>query len=233
MKKLFPEFLGTFLLVFGGCGSAIFVAEFPELRIGLTGVSLIFGFIVLAITYAFGYFSGRQIAEGHFNPAVSIGLWVGGKLNAKDLPGYLLAQVIGVVIAAVLLYFIVSVKTGFETIDSFAASGFENSPLDGYSMVWVIVAEVVLAALFLLVMLKKTNTKATKGFGLIATGLGLVLIYLINTTVYNTLIDTTRSLSQTLFAYVTYLSEVWVFWVAPILGGIIGGLIHENLLVKK
>lgn len=232
MKKLFPEFLGAFLLVFGGCGSAILVAGLSELGIELTGFSLILGCIVLAILYAYGYFSGRDLMEGHFNPTVSIGFWIGGKLNAKDLPGYVVAQVIGAVVALALLYFIVSVTTGFETVDNFAINDFEDIPLAHYSMVWLIIAEVVVAALFIIVVLKKTNTDATKGFGLVATGIALVFIYLINTTISNTLIDVSRSLSQTLFGYVTYLCQVWVFWVAPLIGAIIGGLIYEKVLKK-
>lgn len=232
MKKLFPEFFGAFSLVFGGCGSAILVAGFPELGIGYTTVSLVLGLIVIAMTYAVGYISGRHILDGHYNPAVSIGLWIGGKLNAKDLPGYIVAQVIGVITAAILLYFIVSITTGFETIDSFTFNGFGDSSLEGYGMISVIVAEVVLTALFLLMILKKTNAKASQGFGLIATGLGLILIYFISIPISNALIDTSRSLSQTLYAYIIYLSQVWVFWLAPILGAIIGGLVYENFVKK-
>jgi len=228
MKKLFAEFFGTFWLVFGGCGSAIFAAGFPELGIGFMGVALAFGLTVLTMAYAVGHVSG-----GHFNPAVSIGLWAGGKFEAKDLIGYIIAQVVGAIAAAGVLYLIVSGKSGFETVGGFASNGYDALSPDGYSMVSVIIAEVVLTAFFLIVILGSTNARAPKGFAPIAIGLGLTLIHLISIPISNTSVNPARSLSQALFADGAYLSQVWVFWVAPIAGAIIGGLIHKTLFEKE
>jgi len=228
MKKLFAEFFGTFWLVFGGCGSAIFAAGFPELGIGFMGVALAFGLTVLTMAYAVGHVSG-----GHFNPAVSIGLWAGGKFEAKNLIGYIIAQVVGAIAAAGVLYLIVSGKSGFETVGGFASNGYDALSPDGYSMVSVIIAEVVLTAFFLIVILGSTNARAPKGFAPIAIGLGLTLIHLISIPISNTSVNPARSLSQALFADGAYLSQVWVFWVAPIAGAIIGGLIHKTLFEKE
>ena len=228
MKKLFAEFFGTFWLVFGGCGSAIFAAGFPELGIGFMGVALAFGLTVLTMAYAVGHVSG-----GHFNPAVSIGLWAGGKFEAKDLIGYIIAQVVGAIAVAGVLYLIVSGKSGFETVGGFASNGYDALSPDGYSMVSVIIAEVVLTAFFLIVILGSTNARAPKGFAPIAIGLGLTLIHLISIPISNTSVNPARSLSQALFADGAYLSQVWVFWVAPIAGAIIGGLIHKTLFEKE
>lgn len=228
MKKLFAEFFGTFWLVFGGCGSAVFAAGFPELGIGFVGVSLAFGLTVLTMAYAVGHISG-----GHFNPAVSIGLWAGGKFNAKDLPGYIVAQVVGAIAAAGLLYLIVSGKTGFVSIGGFASNGYGDLSPDGYNVVSVVIAEVVLTAFFLLIILGSTNVKAPKGFAPIAIGLGLTLIHLISIPISNTSVNPARSLSQAIFADGAYLSQVWVFWVAPIAGAIIGGLLHKCLFEKE
>ena len=228
MKKLFAEFFGTFWLVFGGCGSAIFAAGFPELGIGFMGVALAFGLTVLTMAYAVGHVSG-----GHFNPAVSIGLWAGGKFEAKNLIGYIIAQVVGAIAAAGVLYLIVSGKSGFETVGGFASNGYDALSPDGYSMVSVIIAEVVLTAFFLIVILGSTNARAPKGFAPIAIGLGLTLIHLISIPISNTSVNPARSLSQALFADGAYLSQVWVFWVAPIAGAVIGGLIHKTLFEKE
>lgn len=227
MKKLFAEFFGTFWLVFGGCGSAIFAAGFPELGIGFAGVALAFGLTVLTMAYAVGHVSG-----GHFNPAVSIGLWSGGKFEAKDLIGYILAQVIGAIVAALALKAIVSGKAGFDTLGGFAANGYGDLSPDGYSLVAVILAEVILTAFFLIVILGSTNARAPKGFAPIAIGLALTLIHLISIPISNTSVNPARSLSQALFADGAYLSQVWVFWVAPIAGAIIGGIIHKSLFEK-
>ncbi len=228
MKKLFAEFFGTFWLVFGGCGSAIFAAGFPELGIGFVGVALAFGLTVLTMAYAVGHVSG-----GHFNPAVSIGLWAGGKFEAKDLIGYIIAQVVGAIVAAGVLYLIVSGKTGFESVGGFASNGYGALSPDGYSMMAVIVAEVILTAFFLIVILGSTNARAPKGFAPIAIGLGLTLIHLISIPISNTSVNPARSLSQALFADGAYLSQVWVFWLAPIAGAIIGGIIHKTLFEKE
>lgn len=228
MKKLFAEFFGTFWLVFGGCGSAIFAAGFPDLGIGFVGVALAFGLTVLTMAYAVGHISG-----GHFNPAVSLGLWAGGKFEAKDLIGYIIAQVVGSIAAAGVLYLIISGKSGFETVGGFASNGYGELSPDGYSMTAVIIAEVVLTAFFLLVILGSTNARAPKGFAPIAIGLALTLIHLISIPISNTSVNPARSLSQALFADGAYLSQVWVFWVAPIAGAIIGGLIHKSMFEKE
>ena len=228
MKKLFAEFFGTFWLVFGGCGSAIFAAGFPELGIGFVGVALAFGLTVLTMAFAVGHISG-----GHFNPAVSIGLWAGGKFEAKDLIGYILAQVIGAVTAAAALYLIVSGKSGFESVGGFASNGYDALSPDGYNMMSALVAEVILTAFFLIVILGSTNARAPKGFAPIAIGLALTLIHLISIPITNTSVNPARSLSQAIFADGVYLSQVWLFWVAPIVGAIIGGIIHKTLFEKE
>lgn len=228
MKKLFAEFFGTFWLVFGGCGSAIFAAGIPELGIGFMGVALAFGLTVLTMAYAVGHISG-----GHFNPAVSLGLWAGGKFESKAVIGYIVAQVIGAIVAAGVLYLIVSGKSGFESVGGFAANGYGDLSPDGYSMLSAIVAEVVLTAFFLLVILGSTNDRAPKGFGPLAIGLALTLIHLISIPITNTSVNPARSLSQALFADGAYLSQVWLFWVAPIAGAILGGIIHKVLFEKE
>jgi len=228
MKKLFAEFFGTFWLVFGGCGSAIFAAGFPELGIGFVGVALAFGLTVLTMAYAVGHISG-----GHFNPAVSIGLWAGGKFNAKDLIGYIIAQVVGAIVATTVLYLIVSGKSGFESVGGFASNGYGELSPDGYGLTSVIIAEMVLTAFFLLVILGSTNARAPKGFAPIAIGLALTLIHLISIPISNTSVNPARSLSQALFSDRAHLAQVWVFWVAPIVGAIIGGIIHKTLFEKE
>ncbi|WP_179022337.1 aquaporin Z [Winogradskyella forsetii] len=227
MKKLFAEFFGTFWLVFGGCGSAIFAAGIPDLGIGFVGVALAFGLTVLTMAYAVGHVSGA-----HFNPAVSIGLWAGGKFEAKDLLGYIVAQVIGAIAAASVLYLVVSGKSGFEGVGGFAANGYGELSPDGYNMVSALIAEFILTAFFLLVILGSTYPKAPKGFAGIAIGLALVLIHLISIPITNTSVNPARSLSQALFADGAYLSQVWLFWVAPTAGAIAGGLIHKTLFSK-
>lgn len=227
MKKLFAEFFGTFWLVFGGCGSAIFAAGFPELGIGFAGVALAFGLTVLTMAFAVGHISG-----GHFNPAVSIGLWAGGKFEAKDLLGYIGAQVIGAIAAAGVLYLIFSGKSGFDGVGGFAANGYGDLSPGGYNMMSALVAEIVLTAFFLIVILGSTNIRAPKGFAPIAIGLALTLIHLISIPITNTSVNPARSLSQALFADGAHLSQVWLFWVAPIAGAIIGGIIHKTLFEK-
>jgi aquaporin Z len=228
MKKLFAEFFGTFWLVFGGCGSAIFAAGVPDLGIGFVGVALAFGLTVLTMAYAVGHISGA-----HFNPAVSIGLWAGGKFEAKDLLGYIIAQVIGAIAAAGVLYLIVSGKSGFETVGGFAANGYGDLSPDGYNMTSALISEFVLTAFFMLVILGSTYPKAPKGFAGIAIGLALVLIHLISIPITNTSVNPARSLSQAIFADGAYLSQVWLFWVAPIAGAIAGGIIHKTFFGKE
>ncbi|QNK77518.1 MULTISPECIES: aquaporin Z [Winogradskyella] len=228
MKKLFAEFFGTFWLVFGGCGSAIFAAAFPELGIGFLGVALAFGLTVLTMAFAVGHISG-----GHFNPAVSIGLWAGGKFEAKSLLGYIVAQIIGAITAAAVLYLIVSGKSDFNGVGGFAANGYDALSPGGFSMISALVAEVVLTAFFLIVILGSTNFRAPKGFAPIAIGLSLTLIHLISIPITNTSVNPARSLSQAIFADGAYLSQVWLFWVAPIAGAIIGGIIHKSFFEKE
>jgi len=232
MKKLFAEFFGTFWLVFGGCGSALFAAAFPELGIGFAGVALAFGLTVLTMAYAVGHISG-----GHFNPAVSFGLWAGGKFSAKDLVGYIIAQLIGAIAAAGLLYLIASGKEGF-IIDSsqagaFASNGFDALSPGGYSMVSVLIAEFILTMFFLIIILGSTNVRAPKGFAPIAIGLGLTLIHLISIPISNTSVNPARSTSQALFAGGDYPAQLWLFWLAPIAGAIVAGFIHKAFFDKE
>jgi aquaporin Z len=228
MKKLFAEFFGTFWLVFGGCGSAIFAAGYPELGIGFAGVALAFGLTVLTMAFAVGHISG-----GHFNPAVSFGLWAGGKFEARDLIGYIIAQLIGAIAAAGALYLIVSGKSDFVDIGGFAANGFNELSPGGYSMTSALVAEFLLTAFFLLIILGSTNERAPKGFAPIAIGLALTLIHLISIPITNTSVNPARSTSQALFAGDEFTSQLWLFWVAPIAGAIVAGLIHKALFDKE
>lgn len=228
MKKYFAELFGTFWLVFGGCGSAIFAAGFPDLGIGFVGVSLAFGLTVLTMAYAVGHISG-----GHFNPAVSFGLWAGGKFSAKELIPYIVSQLIGAILAAAALYVIISGKAGFETIGGFAANGYAELSPDGYSMQSAFIAEFLLTMFFLLIILGSTNDRAPKGFAPIAIGLGLTLIHLISIPITNTSVNPARSMSQAIFAGGDYLTQSWLFWVAPIAGAIVAGLIHKALFDKE
>jgi aquaporin Z len=229
MKKLFAEFFGTYWLVFGGCGSALFAAGIPELGIGFAGVSLAFGLTVLTMAYAVGHISG-----GHFNPAVSFGLWAGGRFSAKELLPYIASQCVGAIAAAGTLFFIWSGKTG-NVIDNtkagaFASNGFDAFSPQGYSMISCFAAEFVLTLFFLLVILGATDKFANGKFAGVAIGLALTLIHLISIPITNTSVNPARSLSQAIFTGGTPLSQVWLFWVAPILGSIVAGLIYKNLL---
>ena len=229
MRKLLAEFFGTYWLVFGGCGSALFAAGIPDLGIGFVGVSLAFGLTVLTMAYAVGHISG-----GHFNPAVSFGLWAGGRFSAKELVPYIIAQCIGAVAAAGTLFAITSGKAGFA-IDAtkagaFASNGFGAFSPDGYSMQSAFIAEFMLTLFFLLVILGATDKFANGKFAGIAIGLALTLIHLISIPITNTSVNPARSLSQALFVGGEPLSQVWLFWLAPILGAIVAGLIYKNLL---
>lgn len=229
MKKLLAEFFGTYWLVFGGCGSALFAAGIPDLGIGFAGVSLAFGLTVLTMAYAVGHISG-----GHFNPAVSLGLWAAGRFSTKELAPYIIAQCIGAVAAAGTLFYIASGKAGFA-IDSskagaFASNGFGAFSPDGYSMQAAFVAELVLTLFFLLVILGATDKFANGKFAGVAIGLALTLIHLISIPITNTSVNPARSLSQAIFVGGEPLSQVWLFWVAPILGAILAGFIYKNLL---
>lgn len=228
MKKYLAELFGTFWLVFGGCGSAIFAAGIPDLGIGFVGVSLAFGLTVLTMAYAVGHISG-----GHFNPAVSLGLWAGGKFSAKEIVPYILFQVGGGILAAGFLYLILSGKSDFNGVGGFAANGYGELSPDNYGMVAAFVAEFLLTMFFLLIILGSTSAKAPKGFAPIAIGLALTLIHLISIPITNTSVNPARSLSQAIFADGAYLSQVWLFWVAPIAGAIAAGFIHKALLNKE
>ena len=229
MRKLLAEFFGTFWLVFGGCGSAIFAAGIPDLGIGFAGVSLAFGLTVLTMAYAVGHISG-----GHFNPAVSFGLWAGGRFSAKELVPYIIAQCVGAIAAAGTLFTIASGKAGFA-IDAtkagaFASNGFGAFSPDGYSMQSAFIAEFVVTLFFLLVILGATDKFANGKFAGVAIGLALTLIHLISIPITNTSVNPARSLSQAVFVGGEPLSQVWLFWVAPILGAIVAGFIYKNLL---
>ena len=229
MKKLFAEFFGTYWLVFGGCGSALFAAGIPNLGIGFTGVSLAFGLTVLTMAYAVGPISG-----GHFNPAVSFGLWSSGRFSIKDLVPYIVSQCVGAIAAAGTLFYIWSGKSG-NVIDNtkagaFASNGFDTFSPDGYSMLSCFVAEFVLTLFFLLIILGATDKLSNGKFAGIAIGLGLTLIHLVSIPITNTSVNPARSLSQAIFAGGTPLSQVWLFWVAPIAGALVAGFIYKSLL---
>ena len=224
MKALFAEFFGTFWLVLGGCGSAVLAAAFPQVGIGLMGVSLAFGLTVVTMAYGIGHISGC-----HLNPAVSIGLWAGGRFEANKLLPYIAAQVLGAIVAGGVLYLIASGKAGFDVSAGFASNGFgEHSP-GKYSLLAALVCEVVMTAMFLLVILGATDSRAPAGFGGLTIGLTLALIHMISIPVTNTSVNPARSTSQALFVGGWALSQLWVFWVAPILGGVLGGLAYKAL----
>ncbi|TDP59255.1 aquaporin Z [Flavobacterium dankookense] len=232
MRKLFAEFFGTFWLVFGGCGSALFAAGIPDLGIGFAGVSLAFGLTVLTMAYAVGHISG-----GHFNPAVSFGLWASGRFSTKDLLPYIVAQCLGGIVAAGALLFILSGKAGF-TIDNtkpgaFATNGYDAFSPDGYSMTAAFTTEFVLTMFFLIVILGATDKMANGKFAGVAIGLALTLIHLISIPITNTSVNPARSTSQAIFAQGESLSQLWLFWVAPIAGAIVGGFLYKFLLDKK
>ena len=226
-KQLGAEFIGTLWLVLAGCGSAVLAAGFPQLGIGFVGVSIAFGLTVLSMVFALGHISGA-----HFNPAVSIGLWIGGRFEAKKLLPYIIAQVLGAIAGAGILYSIASGKAGFE-LGGFAANGYgEHSP-GGYSMISALIMEVVMTFGFLIVILGATHAKAPAGFAGIAIGLALTLIHLISIPVTNTSVNPARSTSQALFVGDWAMSQLWLFWVAPIVGAILAGIVYKMLSPDK
>jgi aquaporin Z len=229
MKKLFAEFFGTYWLVFGGCGSALFAAGIPNLGIGFAGVALAFGLTVLTMAYAVGHISG-----GHFNPAVSFGLWAGGRFPAKDLLPYIISQCVGALAAAGTLFIIWSGKAGNAINNTqagaFASNGYGAFSPDGYSLASAFIAEFVLTLFFLLVILGATDKFANGRFAGIAIGLALTLIHLISIPITNTSVNPARSLSQAIFTGGEPLAQVWLFWVAPILGAIVAGFLYKTLL---
>jgi aquaporin Z len=228
MKKYSAEFVGTFWLVLGGCGSAVLAAAFPQVGIGLLGVSLAFGLTVLTMAYAIGHISGC-----HLNPAVSVGLWAGGRFPANQLLPYIVSQVLGAIAAGAVLYMIASGKAGFDVSAGFASNGFgEHSP-GGYSMHAALVCEVVMTALFLIVILGATDKRAPAGFAPIAIGLCLTLIHLISIPVTNTSVNPARSTGVAVFVGDWALSQLWLFWVAPIAGGVIGAVVYRFIGGEK
>ena len=229
LRKLSAEFFGTFWLVFGGCGSAVLAAAFPGLGIGFAGVALAFGLTVLTMAYAVGHISG-----GHFNPAVTLGLFAGGRFPAKDVVPYIITQVIGGIAAGAVLYLIASGKAGFDASTSgFASNGYgEHSP-GGFSLQAAIAAEFVLTAFFLIIIHGATDKRAPAGFAPIAIGLGLTLIHLISIPVTNTSVNPARSTGVAIFQGGWALEQLWIFWLVPIIGGIVGGLIYRGLLECK
>lgn len=223
-KKLMAEFFGTFWLVFGGCGSAVLAAGVADVGIGWMGVSLAFGLTVMTMAYAVGHISG-----GHFNPAVSLGLAMAGRFDSKELLPYWVAQVVGAIVAALVLYVIVSGAPGFDGVGGFASNGYGDASPQGYNMMSALIIEVVLTAFFLIIILGATSDGAPAGFGPIAIGLGLTLIHLISIPVTNTSVNPARSTGVALFADGPALGQLWLFWVAPLVGAAIGAMIWKAM----
>lgn len=221
-SKLMAEFFGTFWLVLGGCGSAVLAAGVADVGIGWLGVSFAFGLTVLTMAYAVGHISG-----GHFNPAVSLGLMIGGRFEAKDLIPYWIAQVVGAIAAAAVLYLIVSGAPGFEGAGGFASNGYGEASPEGYSLLSALVIEIVMTAFFIIIILGATSAFAPQGFAPIAIGLGLTLIHLISIPVTNTSVNPARSTGVALFADGPALTQLWLFWVAPLIGAAIGAVIWK------
>ncbi|CAM3963563.1 aquaporin Z [Rahnella bruchi] len=228
-RKLSAEFIGTFVLVLGGCGSAVLAAGFPELGIGFAGVALAFGLTVLTMAFAVGHISG-----GHFNPAVTLGLFAGGRIPASDVVPYIISQVLGGIAAAAVLYVIASGHAGFDaTASGFASNGYgEHSP-GGYSLAAAMVCEGVLTAIFLIVIHGATDKRAPAGLAPIAIGLALTLIHLISIPVTNTSVNPARSTAVALFQGTWAIHQLWMFWLMPIVGAIVGGLIYRCVLESK
>lgn len=228
LKKLVAEFIGTFWLVLGGCGSAVLAAAFPELGIGFTGVALAFGLTVLTMAYAIGHISGC-----HLNPAVSFGLWTGGRFPTAELIPYIIAQVLGGIAGAFILYLIASGKAGFDVTAGFASNGYgEHSP-NGYSLTAALICEIVMTFMFLIIILGSTDKRAPAGFAPIAIGLGLTLIHLISIPVTNTSVNPARSTAVALFQGSWAIEQLWLFWVAPIIGAIIAGIVYKFFETKE
>ena len=222
MNKYTAEFLGTFWLVLGGCGSAVLAAAFPNVGIGLLGVALAFGLTVLTMAFAIGHISGC-----HLNPAVSLGLWAGGRFPARELLPYIIAQVVGAVLAGGVLYLIASGKTGFDLAAGFASNGYGAHSPGGYSLLAALITEAVMTMMFLLVILGATDKRAPQGFAPIAIGLCLTLIHLISIPVTNTSVNPARSTGVAVFVGGWAISQLWLFWVAPIIGGMLGAAIYR------
>ena len=228
IKRSLAECFGTFWLVFGGCGAAIFAAAFPTLGIGFVGVALAFGLTVLTMAFAIGHISGC-----HLNPAVTAGLVAGKRFPASEAIPYIVAQVVGAILAATVLFVIASGKEGFSLAAGFASNGYADHSPDHYSLMACLVAEIVLTAFFLIVIMGSTDARAPKGFAPIAIGLCLTLIHLISIPITNTSVNPARSTGQALFVQGWALGQLWLFWVAPLVGGILGGLIYNALFSKE
>lgn len=226
MKKLLAEFIGTFWLVLGGCGSAVLACNFPDAGIGFAGVALAFGLTVLTIAYSLGHISGA-----HLNPAVSIGLWVGGRFDAKELIPYIIAQVLGGIVAAAVLY-VIATGNGSD-IGGFASNGYGELSPGKYSMNAAFLTEVVMTFIFLIVILGATDERAPKGFAGLAIGLALTLIHLISIPVTNTSVNPARSISQAVFVGGEALSQLWLFIVAPIIGALLAGVVYKSIFSKE
>ncbi len=224
MKKYSAEFLGTFWLVLGGCGSAVLAAAFPNVGIGLLGVALAFGLTVVTMAYAIGHISGC-----HLNPAVSIGLWAGGRFDGRELFPYIVAQVLGAIAAGGILYVIASGKAGFDVAAGFASNGYADHSPGGYSLQSALVCEVVMTMVFLVVILGATDKRAPQGFAPLAIGLTLTLIHLISIPVTNTSVNPARSTGVALFVGGWAVQQLWLFWVAPIAGAMLGALVYRYL----
>lgn len=228
MKKYGAEFFGTFWLVLGGCGSAVLAASFPRVGIGLLGVSLAFGLTVLTMAFAIGHISGC-----HLNPAVSLGLWAGGRFPAKELLPYIIAQVLGGIAAGGILYLIASGRAGFDVSAGFASNGYGVHSPGGYSLLAALISEVVMTMMFLLVILGATDKRAPQGFAPIAIGLCLTLIHLISIPVTNTSVNPARSTGVAVFAGGWAISQLWLFWIAPLIGGMLGAFIYRLIGREK
>ncbi|MBM2803183.1 MAG: aquaporin [Deltaproteobacteria bacterium] len=228
MKQYGAEFLGTFWLVLGGCGSAVLAAAFPNVGIGLHGVSLAFGLTVLTMAYAIGHISGC-----HLNPAVSVGLWAGGRFPASKLLPYIVAQVLGAIVAGGVLYVIASGAAGFDVSKGFASNGYGAHSPGGYSLLAALVTEVVMTLFFLLVILGATDKRAPQGFAPIAIGLALTLIHLISIPVTNTSVNPARSTGVALFVGDWAVSQLWLFWIAPIVGALLGAVIYRFIASEE
>jgi len=222
VKKLGAEFIGTFWLVLGGCGSAVLAATFPNTGIGFLGVALAFGLTVLTMAFAIGHISGC-----HLNPAVSIGLWIGKRFPAKEVLPYIIVQVLGAIVAGGVLYVIASGQAGFSLSDGFASNGYAEHSPGGYSLLSGAVTEIVMTMFFLIVIMGATDKRAPQGFAPIAIGLALTLIHLISIPVTNTSVNPARSTGVAIFVGGWAIGQLWLFWVAPIIGGILGGLIYS------
>lgn len=222
MKKYGAEFVGTFWLVLGGCGSAVIAAGFPDVGIGLLGVSLAFGLTLLTMAYAIGHISGC-----HINPAVSIGLWAGGRFPAKEILPYIVAQVLGGIVAGGVLYAIASGQAGFDVAGGFASNGYGDHSPGGYGLWAALICEVVMTGMFLLIILGATDKRVPHGFAPIAIGLGLTLIHLISIPVTNTSVNPARSTGVAVFVGDWALGQLWLFWVAPIIGAVLGAVVYK------